>query len=222
VGEIHTLNTNKTIILASIYLPPDSDKPSFIDCLCKILNESQNHNKDFILVGDFNINWNIPSNAKHHIEHSLQALGLSQQVNGVSFTSHQGRESLLDHNYVSNTLNISKCHILTCDREISDHYATYLEINNVATLKEKRKLIRARSFRNFNSTAFYNEVRMIPFLQIVTDKNHSLHIRMKTFEDLIHNALNKYAPLKTIRVRGPKNQWLNPDLRHHHTKKSVL
>jgi hypothetical protein len=66
----------------------------------KILHQNQYIGHKFILLGDYNINWNSSSSEKTHLEQSFMSAGLLQQVNGISYISHLGRESLLDQNYV--------------------------------------------------------------------------------------------------------------------------
>ena len=89
------------LIIASIYLPPDSDKQNFVALLSDILHQKNFIGKKVILLGDFNINWNSNSREKQHIHQCLTSAGLQQVVVGTSFISNHGHESLLDHNYVN-------------------------------------------------------------------------------------------------------------------------
>lgn len=128
--KLLTQNNAQEIIIASIYIPPDADKIEFISLLSHTLHQKQYINKKIILCGDFNINWNSNSREKNIIEQTLISVGLSQSVSGISFVSHMGRESLLDHIYVNKDLSVQYCKIMTCDRSVSDHYAAYMVVTN--------------------------------------------------------------------------------------------
>ena len=100
------LGNTQSIVIASIYLTPDSNKLAFLEKLSALLSSPALLGKHKIIIGDFNINWNAPSNCKTLFEHSLQTYGLHQHSSGITFTSYLGNESLLDHNYVSDTLSV--------------------------------------------------------------------------------------------------------------------
>ena len=200
------------LIIASIYLSPDSDKQNFVALLSDILHQKNFIGKKVILLGDFNINWNSNSRDKQHIHQCLTSAGLQQVVVGTSFISNHGNESLLDHNYVNCDLLVDACKILTCDRSISDHYATFLQIGRIKPVKAKRLLIKTRNFRKLNPLHFYNDCSHLPLLQIASDHNLSIHERTEKLDQLIISVVDKHAPEKTVRVRCKKNQWLTPEI----------
>ena len=209
--NIKNSTTSRPTIISSIYLPPDANKHSFIDRLTEILSKPYLLGKNLIILGDFNINWNFPSSEKILLEQSLQSFDIHQQVQGVTFVSHLGNESLLDLNFVSKALNVRKCTILTCDRTISDHYATYLIINK-KHIRKQRKLVETRNFSKFNMEQFYYHATKIPFLAISQDKSKSLDEKVSSLDNQILSLLNIHAPIKTTRVRGTKNPWLSKSL----------
>ena len=206
------LNThNQTLIVASIYLPPDSDKNQFTDALSSLLTRKTFASRHIVLLGDFNINWNCQSTAKTHFEHALKAHGLIQRVTGITFTSYQGKESLIDHNFVSQSVQVKSCKILTCEKDISDHYATHLVLKSPCEIKP-RELIQFRNYSKLDREAFFCDATQIPFLPMATNTNISIHDRVQYLEESINKLLDQHAPLKTIRVRGPKNKWMTNDL----------
>ena len=85
----------------------------------------------------------VPAKSKTTYK-TLLSLGLRQHSNGITFVSYLGNESLLDYNIVSADLTVLQCKILTCDRELSDHYATYLVVKNSIT-RSSRKIIETRN-----------------------------------------------------------------------------
>jgi hypothetical protein len=138
---------------------------------------------------------------------------MKQQAVGVSFTSYLGNESLLDHNYVSEELKILKTKIFTCERSVSDHYATFLIVDYQVN-KPIRRIITTRLFKKFNAHQFYDNAIHLPFLQIAENKQLSVSDRLVKIESLIIGLLDRQVPEKQLRVRGKTNPWLSKDLLH--------
>ena len=100
-----------------------------------------------MLLGDFNINWNSNSREKQLIQQSLISTGLYQVITGSSVVSYHGNESLIDHNYVNCDLKVKTSKILTCERSISDHYATLLMLDRIKPLKPKTSTHQNQKFQ---------------------------------------------------------------------------
>ena len=205
---------SKPIIVGTVYLPPDSDKRKFLEELSNTLTAPNMLGKHVVLCGDFNVNWNSNSTTKTLFEHTMLSCGLRQHSTGVTFTSHLGHESLLDHNYVSVDLNVAQCKILTVAKHISDHYATYLVVHCPQTVRQPRKIIQTRSYRKFDSTRFHIDFSQLPTLQLVKDYTKSIHERTLLLESSITDLLNLHLPVKKLRVRGQGKPWLTKDLLH--------
>ena len=190
--NLHSENTKDTLTISSIYLPPDSDKTEFINQLSSILHQRNFINKKVILIGDFNINFNADSKDKQHIEQSLLSVGLKQVLAGVSFVSHQGRESVIDHNYVNSNLSIKSCSILTCERSISDHYATLLTLDFIKPASNSRKLITTRNYHKINHISFFNDCSSLPLIETVHDRTLDIHQRVNKIDQLIISVVDKH------------------------------
>jgi hypothetical protein len=203
---------SKPLIVGTVYLTPDADKTIFLEKLSSLLATPSLLRKHLILTGDFNINWNGTSHIKTLFRDTLLSFGIQQHSAGITFTSHLGNESLLDHNYVSGDLKVAHCKILTCDRSISDHYATYLVVPRSQTQREPRKVIRTRAYHRFDYFAFHRDYSNLPILQIVNDKSKSIHERTLLLESSVSDLLDLHLPIKSIRVRGPSKPWLTKDL----------
>lgn len=206
-----TSSLSQTLIVGSIYTPPDSDKSAFIDRLCSVLSSKQLLGKPIVLLGDFNINWNCQSSIKEMLLNSLKPYGLTQRAEGLSFISHLGNESLIDLTFVSDSIPVQRHKILTCERDISDHYATYMEIG----IKKKllpRTIIESRSFKKFNQQLFYQSAQTVPFLSIASDRSLSIDARTLRIESAISDLVDEHAPIRRLRVRQKRLPWLNEDL----------
>lgn len=209
--EITSAN-QKPVIVASIYVTPDSDKSQFLQQLSLVLSSPSLIQKHIVIVGDININWNASSMEQRLLQSTLDTFGLAQHSNGVTYISHLGNESLLDHNYVSQTLNVQRCQILTCERNISDHYATFMTISYPNKSKEHRKLIFTRSLAKFEPLHFHREARKLPLLNIASNASFSINEKIELIDSEIYNLFNCQLPIRQIRVRGSKKGWLNADL----------
>ena len=206
------IGNTQSIVIASIYLTPDSNKLAFLEKLSALLSSPALLGKHKIIIGDFNINWNAPSNCKTLFEHSLQTYVLHQHSSGITFTSYLGNESLLDHNYVSDTLSVQQCKILTCDKCVSDHYATYLVVSTPKLKTVPRKLVLTRNFKKLDHPKFYNDACQLPLLEIAADNTISVHEKALRLDQSITDLLNLHVPPKQLRVRGFKKPWLTKDL----------
>jgi hypothetical protein len=204
--------SHKPTIVSSIYIPPDVKKSDFIECLIEVLNMRELKGKQVVLLGDFNINWNQNTREKISIRLGLDVFNLEQKVTGVTFCSFKGNESLLDHIYASKNLEVEKSGILTCDRTVSDHYATFVILKVSKIIRPRRKLIHFRNFKSIDNIAFFNHAKSLPFLQLCSDTSRSLDERIDLFDSLISNLLNNHAPIMTRRIRHHKNPWMNSSL----------
>ena len=137
---------------------------------------------------------------------------MEQKVTGVTFCSFKGNESLLDHIYASKNLEVEKSGILTCDRTVSDHYATFVILKVSKIIRPRRKLIHYRNFKSIDNIAFFNHAKSLPFLQLCSDTSKSLDERIDLFDSLISNLLNNHAHIMTRRIRHHKNLWMNSSL----------
>ena len=202
---------SKPIIIASIYLSPDSDKKAFIEGLTTTLSSPTLVGKEIILVGDFNLNWNKPSPIKTTFEHSLAAFGLSQHVVGLTHVSHLGNESLIDLNFATDSLNVKKCSVLTTD--ISDHYCTHL-ILSTSTPRNPRRIIETRSYKHFDPHRFIEDASRAPFMQLAKDPSLSINQKVQELDGIILNLLDRQVPVRRIRVRGAKCPWMTTHLQY--------
>jgi hypothetical protein len=212
--EISAPNGQKPIVVASIYVTPDSDKSQFLQQLSLLLSSPFLLHKNLIIMGDVNINWNVSSPDQRLLQHTLDAYGLTQHSVGVTYVSYLGNETLLDHNYVSQNLQVLRCQILTCDRSISDHYATLLQISHSKPSKAPRTIINSRGYHKFDPFRFHQDAIHLPLLRIASSKTLSISERVEQLDSHIQVLLDLHLPLKQIRVRGPKKEWLNHELLH--------
>ena len=73
---------NKTIVLGTIYKPPDANNTRFIDWLEEVLMHASVCQNDVIITGDFNINWHDSYCDKTKLQTVMEHFNLSQIIKG--------------------------------------------------------------------------------------------------------------------------------------------
>lgn len=210
--SVNSNSPEKSLIIGSIYLPPDSDKLLFLEKMTSILSSRKFTNKKLLLVGDFNVNWNCQSLIKDEFVSFAHTFNLVQPVTGTTYISHQGNESLLDLNFVSQSLSVNRCKILTCDKTLSDHYATHLTLQFPSQTHE-RKIITTRSYKNIDLDRLYLDVSSHQLDNMSLNPNFSVNQKALCIEECIITSLDKQSPVKQIRVRKPQAVWLTDKLK---------
>lgn len=206
--EISTKNAK--IAVGVFYKPPKIPYACFekvFDSLLYIYSKYQHT----ILLGDFNVNMLN----KHSLE--VRALNnfiidpfeLTQLVKSPTrITEHSS--TLIDLMLVSHEENVlfSGC----CDAPgISDHHFTYMAYN-IKKDKFKPKIVRSRTFKNFDFEGFQRFAENINWESIISVGD--VNTKVTILENLINEALDPFAPYKTFTVRKPGGTpWITDDIR---------
>lgn len=204
-SEIELPNA-KPFLLCSVYRPP-SALSSWIDLLEEELSIAQATGLELILMGDFNIDFISCSNNKWL--NLLQLFDLSQLVSEPTRVT-QNTETIIDHIYTSNPENISTCFV--SQLSISDHFPVCFSRKvNIKSPRNKHITTSYRCYKHFIEADFLAEVTndMDTFItdQITVDEDLSV------FSSLILKNLNKYAPVKTKRVKTNRlPDWFTPEI----------
>ena len=201
------INTT-TLIIATIYLAPSVCKHKFFSELSEVLEQPILNHAKIVITGDLNINWNVSSKPKTDMLDIAALSNLKQTVIGCSFISPvSGKESLLDLCFVSNNLKVAYSKTLTTD--LSDHYAVMVSLE-LGNKKPPRKIIKCRNFQRL--------IHLLPH-KVNTDLLKKLSTtgevnqQVQLIEDWINSLVEKFAPLKKLRIRPDSPKWLTPELK---------
>ena len=196
---------NKTIHLVGIYHPPPSTTnrtttSMFIDEITDLLTDIVPKYSNLIILGDVNINTeNVPNPDTVIFSDTMAALGLQQHVQGL--THKMGNTLDLIFSQLETQLTVAGT---VTHGFVSDHCMVSIELSlKKPTPPIVRKVIRdcskitPQSFTESYTTPYYSEN---------TTLNEAYHL----FEEELLKALNRVAPLRTIKCTDrQKHPWHN-------------
>ena len=171
-------------------------------------------------LGDMNLNhcnWTDPdlphSNQSYKLRELTSALfariiplGVAQLVSGATRHFPGQKSSGLDHYYTNRPDKISP--VQKHHHGGSDHMLIGA-IRFSRSIKNSPKYIRKRSYRNFDSNLFIQEVRQICWLNVYLceDADEAVHL----LSEHITGILDKMAPMKTVQIRTNFSPWISKE-----------
>lgn len=133
----------------------------------------------------------------------MDAFKFGTKIHEVTYCSCKGNESLIDHDFASRNLSVLKSGVLTCDRDISDHYATYIVIRAKDIARPRRIIIKYRNFACINYQDCFNQAKELSFLPICCDDSKSLDHSIKEFYSLISNLIKLMLQYVHVGYQNP-------------------
>ena len=184
----------RKFIIGSIYRPPNSTA-AYYDNIIHDLEKIHSLSTEIILMGDFNYDsFKISDQAKvSEIEYLFQ---LTQQIKTATrITCHT--ETLIDHIYISNSVNIDSSGVLPIS--LSYHYATYAII---CINKEifKTKFVRRRNYNKFNHTEFLSDILNSTIFKEFLQYDDST-IAWENFKHEFLAISDYHAPIRNFKVK---------------------
>ena len=83
---------------------------------------------------------------------------------------------------------------------LSDHFLAFCIIKAGITTKAKPRILEYRSYRNFNSTLFNDDLRNIPWHIVENEDN--VDDALFTWNKMFLEVADQHAPVKRRRVKG--------------------
>lgn len=200
--EVFLKNVELNFILGCLYHSPNSSDKIFLDKFEEILYSLSDKEKKFMIMGDFNINYQDNENNCYSIrlKKIIDDFGLKQQVSKAThFVNNNGRTiDLMVSNFSSDVDVLDS-------PNISDH--KILQVNQNFNHKLREKITRGRiDYDMLNvklANTDWNEVFRI------SDIDHKVSI----FYETILNYLNEIAPKKTLKVKLRNNGWFCEEIK---------
>jgi hypothetical protein len=194
------------ILVGFIYRNPE-ERVDWIDKFTTMMDSVILESKEYLLLGDFNIDLLKPNKGwqtKYELCNLEQLITIPTRVTATS-------ETLIDHVYVSNKNNIVEVCVPVYG--CSDHYPVCVTWNKkgVKIPKPGHKTISYRSFKQFNETLFISDLINSKISNVVnyTDPEEAVTFWHKEFI----SVYDKHAPLQTKRVKHyNKPGWLDKEL----------
>ena len=185
---IFSINTgNKVINLIAIYRPPDSNVLEFCNELANLLESKINSSGELILLRDFNITVNKPSEAEPAT--FLDMLNSFNLINRVDKPTHRLSNTLdlIIHDADSNIIPRIKI-----DRLFSDHNIVLFDISTPCTVTNLAVRL-YRKFKNINPVAFMEDVKKF----CLKKPGSSLEDKTNHYYTMLQSTLHHHAPIKS-------------------------
>ncbi|XP_033096710.1 GATA zinc finger domain-containing protein 15-like, partial [Anneissia japonica] len=161
--EAHWIKVNlphtKPLLIGTVYRPPNSDA-EYLNQLDTVFQNFTSMYEDVVILGDFNLDITKKTN-KQKISNLAKHSNLHQLIKDYTRITNISK-TIIDLIYVSN-LNNSTAGVKSLG--ISDHSLTYL-IRNTIKIKIPPKIIKVRSFKNFNENEYINDLKKTKWTQI--------------------------------------------------------
>ena len=217
VVEIFKPNSQPFCIVA-VYRPPGTEDEFF--CYYEdVIKSLDFENKEIIVIGDMNCNYLAESRNSEliHLTEISEVYQLTQIINKptrITLTS----KSLIDLIFTNQESRVVSHGVIDCG--INDHCLVYVVRKIAVPTNNRHKYIATRSFKNFNSSFFIQELQSLPWGDI--EFLDSPDEMWDVWKQLFTSVANKHAPLKTKRVRHKVSPWLTPDLKGMIIKRNNL
>ncbi|XP_065665725.1 uncharacterized protein LOC136087146 [Hydra vulgaris] len=191
----------KNTIVGCIYRHPcmsihDFNKNFLLNLLEKLTKE----NKNVMLMGDFNIFLIMKTRLKYYFSLIICVQMLFFPYISLPTRVNVNSKTLIDNIFI----NFHSNNIISGNLIISDHLAQFVQIPSFHSTYTTENIYR-RCFQRFNNDAFLDDVKSIPWSQLIKeedDPNRSVKLFMQNFE----NILNIHAPLKPLTKRQIKSK----------------
>lgn len=193
------LKNQKPIIICTVYRPPDTNIDQWITKFERELDIAYSGDSQIVVMGDLNINLNVPNDEKDKLCTCLGQYDMHQIIADCTrCTPHS--ETLIDHVWSTSPEKITEWKVPKYG--LSDHFPTCAVISSKWAASKDHMTIKYRSFKNFDSQSFTEELGCLPWsvLEVFEDPNDYLD----AWTELFMSVLDRHAPTREKRV---KRKW---------------
>jgi len=157
--------SNKSYAICVFYKPPKLNFNTLISDFDNIFSHLYPTVDEIFCLGDFNINL---FNLQNPLVPFFENYNFSQIIDQPTRVSGTV-SSLIDVIFVTNSSLVKKSGVIPTGN-ISDHELIYCDLNLIKTIKTP-KIIRHRTYRNFNLNNFLSDLRDLPWDDILYANN---------------------------------------------------
>lgn len=204
---VHSKKSKYTVIC--LYRAPVGDTTIFLDSFYELLYElNQLHYKNFIICGDFNINFSENCNITNALETILNIYDLKITITEptrITPTSSKIIDNILTNinaQYNSQVIELG----------LSDHKGQILKIVNKSNPLSDHKFTEKRLFTKRNKIKFQNLLKSINWCTI--EEHTDANMANDTFYSLFLDCFHEAFPTKKINIsKKTNNSWLTTGIR---------
>jgi len=180
-------------------------------------------NLKYYILGDININYiindDVGSFNNSKWSDLVSKFDLTQFITCPTRVNKKS-STIIDHIYASSTTHVVKT--FTSNSAISDHYPVNLLLATSINIckSSKHKVIKYRSFSNFDEDKFQNELLCsgLENIESLTNPNDALNM----FYSILNRVLSKHAPIKEKRVkREHQPDWFSDEIKKVNTRERL-
>ena len=208
----------KSFLVSIWYRPPITSKylpANFDELLNVMLLTASSENKEMILTGDFNVNY---MREKENIE--LKSIFTSFQLKQIIKTATRvsdRSESLIDLVFTNVPFNITKNYVFALSFSDHDLIGFNRKINRVKTIP---KILRYRNYRQYDHNKLKQDLRNTDWTPVYNV--NSVTDSLQTFNEILTDHFNRYAPFVTKRANTNICPWLTQELKNEMNYRDVL
>ena len=219
VINITTKSENKTIMIGSLYRPPNTNETKFVDEYKNLLLELYkiNNSKKLILGMDHNLDF--LKHSIHNRTHDFIELNLDNNLlPSITRPTRIMKSSatLIDNIIVSQSLMMKSDSRIIID-DISDHLPSLVKFNDLLQKTRTSKTITSKTItsRNVNKKNLkkINDTLMTTDWSTVITEN--VDKSFDSFHDLLLMTLDQHAPIVTRKLSKKsyrREPWISPSL----------
>ena len=198
----------KSIIICNLYRPPQGNTETMINLLMNDISSIQQLDKyDLFILGDMNINFK-----KTHDLHTkalksqMTQFGLKQYISEPTRYNKQGTHSIIDLIF-SNSNHIYKAGV--CNYNLSDHELVYIT-KKKTTPKPLKTTFLGRTYKCYDKQRFQSALLRYDWNNFYT--LNSADEAWDILLNVIETNLNLMCPIKEIKIKKVKEEWLTNEL----------
>ena len=190
------------ILFGTFYRPPS--QTDFMNPFRDVLQSASAENKELIVTGDFNCDFLVKSCSKEtrELKEIFRNFGLTQLIEKATRTAKES-STLLDLFASNSPGNIILTNVVASS--LSDH-DMLIAVRKINACKLPPRTIECRNYAKYNSSAFCDDLRDIPWDVVLKERN--VNTAWSNWEELFLNVCDRFAPYKRKIVRGVKCPWL--------------
>lgn len=193
----------KTYLLGVLYRPPKYNVVSGLEALDYSLSLLMPTYDNTIIMGDLNIDLFVDNMNSHQLNNIFETYDLNQLISEPTRVTNTS-STLLDIIAISNDAIIGAINVVDVP-EISDHFLTSCEINNIS-IDNNIKFVKYRDFKNFNEQLFVDDLNKIEWDHIFS--MNDVDDMLNFFNENVLYLFDVHAPQRTVRVSKPPAPWL--------------
>ena len=199
------LPKTKPILVGGLYRPPNISLPQSIQDLDQQLDAICPDDCETVLLGDINYNYHgSKDNSIKRLEHYRNFSQLIRDPTRV--TEHSS--STIDLIFTNRPQMALKSGVVHCG--LSDHSLVYFSRKGFRP-KGKIKIIKARTYRNFNLDKFQDEIGCADWTSVLEEDDPSL--AWSKLRDILLAICESHAPHVNIKVRDNEPPWVTDEFR---------